>query len=485
MSSDVEPQEMLQTIDDAVLIKWLKEHQQSIDFISFKQSPPLPTLSDQLLKELKERKDQTSKEINNLNDTLSLNGQAKGLLNLWKLFLGNAIVYLKLLDDREKYHDAEDFGVEKLYRFFETFHDFEGILYGADDYYRDHVSHMLRVFLLGEYVIHNKIGFEKIIVGDDKLPANCKIHPSEKEAMWCIIALTHDLGYALETVPDINKKVRTMLEQFGNINLQELVPTYQIQPLHKFIIQFISSNFREIQSEEKPNTYVNHVQSKYYLKFSGAFERQSHGIMSCIVNMRNLVFFLESDYSSDAHKPLKPEEAKQFLIRSTILRSIASHDCDEIYYLTIPQFPFLLTIFDEMQEWDRPRLKDAFQKAPKSTLKIDNFVSGEFDSSGAISVPGVIKYEIEISYDGSSPLTPEESEKMQRDTEGYFERKRKKIKKILRSAVGGDDRNLKLIFKVIDATSSQIESEKRTYTITHSTPEDVKMEIERKTEKTG
>lgn len=467
------------TIDDAVLIDWLKDNLPSIEFITLQrptEDPSLPPLSDQLLKNFKERSEQIKAGISELNGTLSFKRQAKTLLNLWKLFLGNAIVYLKLLDSREKFHDAEDFGVEKLYKFFVTFHDFEGILYGADDYYRDHVSHMLRVFLLGEYVIHNNIKFENIVVGDDKLPESYKIHPSEKEAMWCIIALTHDLGYALETVPDINKKVRTMLEQFGNISLQELVPTYQIQPLHKFIIQFISSNFKEIPSERDNKNYVNHVQSKYYLKFSGAFERQSHGIMSCIVNMRNLVFFLESDFSSDVHKPLKPEEVKQFLIRSTILRSIASHDCDDIYYLTIPQFPFLLTIFDEMQEWDRPRLKDAFQKTPKSALKIDRFEPGTFDKSGKIVTPGVIEYEIEISYHEEPSLSPEEAEKMQSDTKGYFDRKSMKIKKILRSAVGGDDRNLKLVFKVTDTTSSDAASEKREHKITHSNPENVKIE---------
>ena len=355
-------------IDDAFLIQWLKENKQKIDFINFKQPPDAQKPSDQLVKELKTRSDDLIAEIDRLPASLSKGKGGADLLKLWKLFLGNAIVYLKLLDSREKYHDAEDFGVERLYKFFETFYHFEGVLYGADDYYRDHVSHMLRVFLLGEYLISTELKFENIVVGNESFAK--KISPGEKEAMWCIIALTHDLGYALETVPDINKKVRTMLEQFGTINFKEIVPEYQIQPLHKFIIQFISSDLREIkinkENDEEKTIYLNHIQSKYFLKFSGAFERQSHGIISCIVNMRNLVFFLESDYSSDLNKPLDDDEAKQFLIRSNILRSIASHDCEEIYYLTLPQFPFLLTLFDEMQEWDRPRLKDAFRKEKKT-----------------------------------------------------------------------------------------------------------------------
>jgi hypothetical protein len=446
------------SIDDASLIKWLKEKKTSIDFINFKQPPGSPKSSDQLVRELKQRSDELIAEIEHLPSSLSKGKDGPNLLKIWKLLLGNAIVYLKLLDNREKYHDAEDFGVEQLYKFFETFYEFEGVLYGADDYYRDHVSHMLRVFLLGEFLISTELQFENIIVGNDDFTK--KITPGEKEAMWCIIALTHDLGYALETVPDINKKVRTMLEQFGNISFQEIVPDYQIQPLHKFIVQFISSDLRNLRinkgTDEEKTIYLNHVQSKYFLKFSGAFERQSHGIISCMVNMRNLVFFLESDYSADFNKPLDFDDAKQFLIRSNILRSIASHDCDEIYYLTLPQFPFLLTLFDEMQEWDRPRLKDAFRKAPKSTLRVIKFNQEE------------VEFEIKFTFTDS--LSPEEKKRMEDDIKGYFDRKRKKIKKILRSAVDGSRRKLTLTFKAVDTIGDV-----KTYQIIHTNPEDVKI----------
>jgi hypothetical protein len=446
------------SIDDAFLIDWLKDKKETIDFINFKQPPTAPKPSDQLVNELQMRRDDLIAEISHLPASLNKTEKGANLLKIWKLLLGNAIVYLKLLDNREKYHDAEDFGVERLYKFFETFYEFEGVLYGADDYYRDHVSHMLRVFLLGEYLISTELKFENIIVGNENISK--KISSSEKEAMWCIIALTHDLGYALETVPDINKKVRTMLEQFGNINFQEIVPDYQIQPLHKFILQFISSDLREIKisKEKEPikTIFLNHIQSKYFLKFSGAFERQSHGIISCIVNMRNLVFFLESDYSLDFNKPLDDDEAKQFLIRSNILRAIASHDCDEIYYLTLPQFPFLLTLFDEMQEWDRPRLKDAFRKSPKSSLRVIKFNQKE------------VEFEIKFTFTDSH--STEEEKRMEEDIKGYFERKSKKIKKILRSAVDGKRRNLTLSFNVVD-TISDIKK----YQIIHKNPEDVKI----------
>ena len=179
-------------IDDAFLIDWLKDKKDSIDFINFKQPSTAPKPSVQLVNELQMRRDDLIAEISHLPASLNKTEKGANLLKIWKLLLGNAIVYLKLLDNREKYHDAEDFGVERLYKFFETFYEFEGVLYGADDYYRDHVSHMLRVFLLGEYLISTELKFENIIVGNENISKT--ISSSEKEAMWCIIALTHLLS---------------------------------------------------------------------------------------------------------------------------------------------------------------------------------------------------------------------------------------------------------------------------------------------------
>lgn len=432
-------------INDTALIDWFKKNHKNIDFIAFK--PHYDTYA---------RGKQLFLDIGFLNEDKPLYKQKDKLLKLWKNLLGNAIVYLKSKDEREKYHDDEDYGVDRLYEFFETFCDFEGLLYGAKEYYRDHVSHMFRVFLLGEYLIRTKLKFKNIVVGDDELPKDKKITPNEKEAMWCIISLTHDLGYALETIPKINKKAREMLEQFGNINVQELSYTFPRQSLYDFITRFISSDLQKTNDNE----FITRNRPKYFLKFSGALERNLHGIVSCIVVMRNLVYFLESDFTLDSHKPLKADDAKHFLIRCNILRSIASHDCDDIYYLTIPQFPFLLTIFDEMQEWERPRLSDLFIKTPDSNLIIKKFDKANVD------------YEIEIRYTES--LTPDERKTLKANIKTYFKEKCKKIRRILRSAVGGELRKLTLTFEVTDKIGSSV----KRYKIIHKKPDDVKTFID-------
>jgi hypothetical protein len=316
---------------------------------------------------------------------------------------------------------------------------------------------MFKVFLLGEILIKEKLKFDIINIGEDILfdaeSEENPISPSEKEAMWCIISLTHDLGYGISVIPEINKKTREMLHQFGNFNPRDLAYTFPSQPLYDYIIQFISSKIEKIDGK-----YINHIQSKYYLKFSGSLEKTNHGIISCIVLMRNLVYFLESDFTLDHNKPLDQDDAKHFLIRRTILRSIASHDCEDIYYLKVPDFPFLLAIFDEMQEWGRPSLHDLFEKKPELLLTINQFNSKKVD------------FTITVKHE---ELEPDQKEREHKSALKYFIRKCEKIRRILRSAVDGNKRDFILHFTLID----EIEGSVKKYEITHTKPNDVKYKI--------
>ena len=264
---------------------------------------------------------------------------------MWRNLFGKAIVYLKSKDGREEYHDDEDYGVDKLNKFFETFSQFEPLLYGAEERYRDHMKHVLSVFLIGEFLIRNTIGFGNINIGDSDFPIGT-ISADEKEAMWCVMSLAHDLGIPLEKIPRINEKVEKMLTQFGIIGAQGISYPYICSPMDEFTIRFISSDLRKLDSTKAELKFLTHTQSKYFLKFSGSYERRNHGIISCLVLMKNLVFFLETDCSLDDRKPLDLEDAKQFLIRRSILRAIASHSNNDIYYLKVNDFAFLLSIFD-------------------------------------------------------------------------------------------------------------------------------------------
>lgn len=433
-------------LDDDSLIKWLKNSHKKIVFIK------------RLPYEIHERTERLVENIKKLDSDKELYAQKDRVAEIWRDLLGKAIVYLKSRDNREKYHDDEDYGVEKLDDFFRTFRQFEPLLYGAEEErYRDHMAHMLSVFLIGELLIRDTIGFDKIDVGDKDFPKSGKISANEKEAMWCITSLTHDLGIALERIVTINPKARGMLEKFGIINMQDLSYPFLRLPLHDFAIQFISSDLVP-PAGKKQRGYIPHIHSKYFLKFSEAYERRDHGIISCLVLMKNLVYFLESDYLLDLQKPLNSEEAKQFLIRRNILRAIAAHSNENIYYLTLPQFPFLLTIFDELHEWGRPRLVEMFQK---EKLELET-VSVEELTENAIAYRVVFKTSIS--------LTRDDKERVRKEILKFYTIKCEKIRRILRSAVGGKDRNLKLTFEISD----QLEAKAISYKIIHETPETVK-----------
>jgi len=398
-------------------------------------------------------KEATRNSITELRD-VELHLQTDSLIDIWKKLIGDAIVFLKSKDDREKYHDERTLGTEKLYDFLTEFQKFETILYGAVPNYRDHIAHVFRVFLLGHCIIKTAIGFERI----DPNVKSLEISPEEKEAIWCILALTHDLGYSLEVIHHINQRVRSMLQQFGNIPVQELGYSYftQFGSISDFTIRFLSSDIIAIDEDK----FVTHLQSKYYQKFLNALSNFDHGVISSTILMKDLVYFKESDYMLDVHKPLKREGARQFLVRKEILRAIASHSCEDIYHLGIKNFPFMLTVCDEMQEWGRPRLVDITKRGGSETkLTINKFSDRVVDYKIIFSFPS--KYDASIA----------EMEYAGKEVHSYFTKKRDKWLNVLRSAVGGDQRNLELKFEVKDQTSPNV----RKYSLRHINPEEIKV----------
>ena len=446
-------------VTDKALIKWFKDNYKQINFIN--ESKEYPTVATYI-------KFDNEELINKLDEAgeLHKSPNADLIMDLWKNLLGDAIIFLKSNDEREKYHDGEIFGTDDLHDILKQFRKFERMLYGATDYYRDHIAHVFRVFILGEYLIKENIEFKNICVYDDKLPENKRISPGEKEAMWCIISLTHDLGYALETIDKINERVREMVKKYGKASVQELTYLFppQTQSIDNFVIKFISSDLIKLKEKLKEDiqekddkhenkdpkgknvkvNYSTHLQSKYFLKFSRAYEKFDHGIISCTVLMRNLVFFLESDFLLDQNKLLNVKDAKQFLIRQNILRSIASHNCEDIYHLKGRNFPFLLLICDEFQEWGRPRMEEVFKESvPKTGVWINKF--GHSDT-----IDMDIEYKVSFTSGG---LVEDEKQKIKKEILNYFVRKTKKFIKVLRSAVG-DERGINLTFIVTDISNT-------------------------------
>jgi len=425
---------------DKILIEWFRGNYSKMNFTKAYEKVATQVIDLDI-----------SQDVHDLDGEANLNTQENLaiLKKVWKKLLGNAIIFLKSKDDREMFHDGEIFGTDKLMEIIEEFSTFENLLYGVIDHYREHIAHAFRVFLLGEGLIRESFGFEEVhILCESRISKRIRISPDEKEAMWCIIALTHDIGYPLEGIDRINVRTREMIRQYGKVNFQELAYLFppQRQAIDEQILRFISS---DLVSERRK--FATHQQFKYLLKFYRAYERFDHGIISCMVLMRELVFFLESDFLLDRRRVLETkDDAKQFLIRQTILRSIASHNCEEIYHVTGRNFPFLLLICDELQEWGRPKMEEVSKEISAfRTVKINKF-------ERVRKYNGLrIDYEVHFGIskedeDKKRVLKKSEAKLILEEAGSHFRRKTKKFIKILRSAVGGERRSISLRFAVVD-----------------------------------
>jgi len=195
----------------------------------------------------------------------------------------------------------------------------------------------------------------------------------------------HDIGYPLSVIEKINQRARTTLGKQGLVPQGDLSFTFspQILLFHDVIIKLMASKPVQKTAGQR-GMYLTHLQNKYYLKLLKSFDSLDHGIISSLLISRSLVYFLESDLSFDSWKPLKREDARQFIIRREILRAVASHTCQDIYHLDFNTLSFLLYIVDEIQCWGRPTLEELQHgptdiKGGEATVK--QFTSNKIDVS--------------------------------------------------------------------------------------------------------
>lgn len=287
---------------------------------------------------------------------------------LWKEIISKSIKCLRYYDKREPFMANSEkkptaYGVDELYRYFEKYIEFETMLYGSNRYYRDHVVHVFRTWLLGvECLLKNNARYLKEIkIGDE-----AEINNFEKVSIWSIIGLTHDLGYPLEKARQIIGKTQEMMSTFvTNPNISMDLSFSGVQNnMNDFVVRFLSSKMKP-RVEDGVASYVARLQPKYYFKFQKSLENSKHGVVSSIIIYKILNYFLESDYNINEDYTFDEEDKRQFYIRREILRAIASHTCKDIYHLYMSSFSFLLIIVDDSQEWGRKRISELYTKDTK------------------------------------------------------------------------------------------------------------------------
>lgn len=296
---------------------------------------------------------------------------ADEIKDIWKLVIQKSIKCLRYFDSREPFLENQSkhpvaYGVDELSNYFDKYIKFESMLYGGGKYYRDHVIHVFRVWLLGlECLLDDDGNYLKRIIIQRGVQVNCL----EKISIWSMIALTHDLGYPLEKAQGIIDQTKDMMKSFiSNPSVSMDLSFNGIQNnMNDFVVRFISSKMREEnnkcpkeESSESKKKYVARLQPKYYFKFQKSLEGYNHGILSAIIIYKLLRYFLESDFNINEDYPFDEEESRQFYIRREILRTIASHTCHDIYHLDMLSFAFLLIVVDDAQEWGRKRISELY-----------------------------------------------------------------------------------------------------------------------------
>lgn len=321
---------------------------------------------------------------------------------LWCLLIEKSIKCLRFFDKREPFIGNSEkhpiaYGIKELYDFFDKYVVFESLLYGGGKYYRDHVVHMLRVWMLGIHCMLDKdndaMYLNKLYIGSGLNKSSTNVTGLEKISIWTMMALTHDLGYPLEKSQQVIEKTKEMMKTFIANPILSLDLSFNgVQNnMNDFVLRFISSKMirlnskcpKEFEESDHNNRskYVARLQPKYYFKFQKSLERCMHGTISALVIYKLLIYFLESDFNINEDYQFDEEDTRQFYIRREILRSIASHTCTDVYHLDMCNFAFFLIIMDDSQDWGRKRISELYVKS-KVKYDFGDIVTNFDDENG-------------------------------------------------------------------------------------------------------
>jgi len=376
-------------------------------FADFKCEHPMDKSIQNLLLELKDK-------LENRPDDYVI-FQFRHLTDkLWGVLIEKAIKCLRFYDKREPFLEQGEasvkkpkaYGIDELKEYYRRYNDFEQLLYGSNQYYRDHVIHVIRTWLSGvELLVKNPTNspFIECIEIHEKNYTPV-LNYAEKLSVWTLIALTHDLGYPLQISKQVIDKTRAMVSTF--ITSPDISVDFSFHGvqnyMNDFIVRLISSKMTfdkatkentnncsrrcdcVIQSECSIESVcanimsIARLQPKYYFKFQKSLEQNQHGILSTLIIYKMLTYFLESDYNINEDYKFDTEERRQFYIRREILRSIACHTCDDVYQLYLASFSFLLRVCDDTQEWGRKNITELYVKSDTAAVINDiDFVIDE------------------------------------------------------------------------------------------------------------
>jgi len=263
-------------------------------------------------------------------------------------------------------------GFGRLSRYFDEYVDYEDLLFAVDRKHRDHVIHSIWVMLLGFYLMRNFAVFRDISYGDlvvqvspneasrrnvRKTVAAMKKH---EKSLWCLIALTHDLGYPIQKTMDANKVMEKMVSNFGVLTQRQF--DYSFTILQQTAIDELLNTVSSVifwGSSARP-TIEYEVGRR--LDCAKSLEQLDHGIMSAYLLQSHLDFICETKsivtlFSLPGFRPISSNAAAELVAEYgtliALLASVSFHTTKHAYTTSLNRFGPLLVICDELDEFSR------------------------------------------------------------------------------------------------------------------------------------
>jgi hypothetical protein len=315
-----------------------------------------------------EKADAQKKAGKGLSDALDWHEAHKIGKKLWEQLISAALNDI----------DPEQKGNSQIFDYSTAATQFEELLYGLEEHYRDHTLHSLWVYLVGEHIlreflpdIHADLNWylfndiEKDKTSPRKLVDEarkkekelCKKVNEHRDAIWCIMALCHDLGYSLEKLGNLNEKVRNVLKFVDLPDFQQV--GYALNIEHQFhvaqFLELMAMDVRIVPSEDLKNALIKgYRDDSTYWRLCRAFEKKQHGILSAYLVYKILHVFADSWVRGPAEDwGLDDDEASENIIRGDILFAIAQHEFDFAYLNQLHSLADVLVLADELEEFSR------------------------------------------------------------------------------------------------------------------------------------
>lgn len=335
---------------------------------------------------------------------------------IWKTLFEAAMTYI----------DNNKIGYDKLFEYIDKNVEFEELMFASNSFYRDHTSHSLWVYLLSNYIYKKSnyaFLFDKFHLFYNNIQSfqNAISYFGEKfeshinyfkeitksrqniDSIICLISLSHDLGYPIKTIKEINQSIKKILPFYTINHYNEFNFTFE-NVQKSFVdnfIHFLSTHYivffeerlskddklffdnflsRLINTDGKYECLINDFNKKdllvadidrfrnlldpfidikqdlsLSLRYYEDFEEYKHGIMSAFLLIKTLQCFKDVTFkfSNFVIRDFDFFNFSDYDAKLSILRAITNHTSVGYRISDFSTFSDLLAFVDEIEEFSR------------------------------------------------------------------------------------------------------------------------------------